>query len=202
MKNILFTALLLFSATIFTQAQGSKTTDKEEGITYVVDGMHSSLVFSVGYKFSDFHGSFGEIAGKAVLKDEKDFSTAAVDFTVQIASINTNAEGRDGHLQGERYLNAEKAATATFKSTYIKPTGHNTYAMTGDLTIAGVTLSQTVNVEVKGQGEIEGKGGKKSSIMGVKATFNFNRSNFGVKGGLPSIADNVEITAALTLGKE
>ncbi|MFT5646381.1 MAG: polyisoprenoid-binding protein YceI [Aureispira sp.] len=200
MKNILFSALLLFSATVFTQAQETAKTD--EGVTYVVDGMHSSLVFSVGYKLSDFHGSFGEIAGKAVLQDEKDFSTAQVEFTVQIASINTNSEARDGHLQGERYFNGEKAATATFKSTYIKPTGHNTYAMTGDLTIAGMTLSQTINVEVKGQGEVEGKDGTKSSIMGVKATFNFNRSNFGVKGGLPSIADNVEITAALTLGKE
>ena len=200
MKNILFSALLLFSATVFTQAQGTAKTD--EGITYVVDGMHSSLVFSVGYKLSDFHGSFGEIAGKAVLKDEKDFSTANVEFTVKVASINTNSETRDGHLQGERYFNAEKAATATFKSTYIKPTGHNTYAMTGDLTIAGITLSQTVNVEVKGQGEVEGKDGKKSGIMGIKATFNFNRSNFGIKGGLPSIADNVEITVALTLEKK
>jgi polyisoprenoid-binding protein YceI len=200
MKNILFTALLLFSATIFTQAQGTAKTDG--GVTYNVDAMHSSLVFSVGYKFSDFHGSFGEMTGKAVLQDEKDFSTAAVEFTVQIASINTNSEGRDGHLQGERYFNAEKAAAATFKSTYIKPTGHNTYAMTGDLTIAGTTLSQTVNVEVKGQGEVEGKDGKKASIMGIEATFNFNRSNFGIKGGLPTIADNVKITAALTLGKE
>lgn len=202
MKNILLTALLLFSAILSTQAQGAAKTDGGDGVTYIVDGTHSSLVFSLGYKFSDFHGSFGAIEGKAVLEDEKDFSTAQVEFTVQIASINTNSEGRDGHLQGERYLNAEKAATATFKSTYIKPTGHNTYAMTGDLMIAGTTLSQTVNVEVKGQGEVEGKGGKKSSIMGVKATFNFNRSNFGIKGGLPSIGDNVEVTAALTLGKE
>lgn len=201
MKSILIAALFLFSATTFTQAQGT-TAKTEGGTTYTVDPMHSSLVFSLGYKLSDFYGSFGELAGKAVLKDEKDFSTANVEFTVQIASINTNSETRDGHLQGERYFNAEKAATATFKSTYIKPTGHNTYAMTGDLTIAGTTLSQTVTVEVKGQGEVEGKDGKKSGIMGVKATFNFNRSNFGIKGGLPSIADNVEITAALTLVKE
>ena len=200
MKNILFTAFLLFSATLFTQAQEAAKATKS--VTYNVDAMHSSLVFSVGYKLSDFHGSFGEIAGKAVLTDVKDFSTAAVEFTVQIASINTNSEGRDGHLQGERYFNAEKAATATFKSTYIKPTGPNTYAMTGDLTIAGTTLSQTVIVEVKGQGIVEGKGGKKSDLMGIKATFNFNRSNFGIKGGLPSIADNVEITAALSLEKE
>lgn len=201
MKSILFTALLLFSATLFTQAQGTAKTE-DGGSTYAVDAIHSSLVFVVGYKLSDFHGSFGEIAGKAVLKDEKDFSTANVEFTVQIASINTNSETRDGHLQGERYFNAEKAAAATFKSTYIKPTGHNTYAMTGDLTIAGKTMSQTVTVEVKGQGEIEGKDGKKSSIMGVKAMFNFNRSNFGITGGLPMIADNVEVTAALTLVKE
>ncbi|WP_264793025.1 YceI family protein [Aureispira anguillae] len=201
MKNAILIALLFTTSLIYAQDK-SNSKNAENAATYSVDAMHSSLVFAVGYKLSEFHGSFGEIAGKAVLANEKDFSTAEVEFTVQIASINTNSEARDGHLQGERYFNAEKAATATFKSTYIKPTGHNTYEMTGDLTIGGVTLSQTVQVEVKGQAELAAKDGSTSSVMGVKATFAFNRSNFGIKGGLPTIADKVDITAALTLIKE
>lgn len=197
MKSFFCTVLFLATTVSFSQAQ------KESKLpTYKVDAMHSSLVFAVGYKLSEFHGSFGQMEGKAVLKDEKDFSTANIDFTVQIASINTNSEARDGHLQGERYFNAEKAPKATFKSNYIKPIGHNLYEMTGDLTIGGISLSQTVQVEIKGQGELANKDGSTSKVMGVKATFAFNRSNFGIKGGLPTIADKVDVTAALTLIKE
>lgn len=189
-KVLLTTISILFFA---FQAQSQTT--------YTVDGGHSSLVFSVGYNYSEFMGSFGEMEGKAVLKDEKDFSTAEVEFTTQVTSINTNNDGRNGHLQGERYLNAEKNPAASFKSNYIKPLGNNSYEMTGDLTIGGVTLSQTVIVKVTGQGDIEGRDGKSVGIMGVKVNFSFNRSNFGIKGGIPTITDKVDIVASLHLVK-
>lgn len=195
MKKFLFLALIFSTTLIYAQNNANKS-------TYVVDGGHSSLVFSVGYQLSDFYGSFGQMEGKVTFDNEDDFSSAAVDFTVKIASINTNSKTRDGHLQGERYFNAEKAPTASFKSNYIKPIGDNMYEMTGDLTIGGITLAQTVKVEVKGKKEIAEKDGSTTSIMGVKAIFSFNRSNFGIKGGLPTITDKVDITASLSLVKE
>ena len=73
--------------------------------------------------------------------------------------------------------------------------------MSGDLTIGGVTLSQTVNLEITGSGEV-GKGEEKRSIMGAKATFSFNRSNFGVKGGIPTMSDKVDIVVSMNLVKE
>ena len=188
MKNILFLVFLLIGGTITAQS------------TYKVDAGHSSLVFSLGYNYSSFYGSFGEMQGEAVLADDNDFSTAQVSFTVVIASINTNSKGRDGHLQGERYLGGEKNPNATFKSNYIKSLGDNRYEMTGDLTIAGKTLSQTVLVEITGQGEV-GQKDDKQSIMGVKASFSFNRSNFGITGGIPKIADKVDMVASLNMVK-
>lgn len=164
---------------------------------YNVDGGHSSLVFSLGYNFSEFYGSFGEMEGKATLADEKDFSTAQVEFSVGVGSINTNSDGRNNHLQGEEYLKGEKNPTATFKSTHIKSLGDNSYEMTGNLSIAGKTLSQTVLVKITGKGQ-----GKKGNIMGVKATFSFNRSNFGITGGIPKLADKVDIVASLHMIQE
>jgi polyisoprenoid-binding protein YceI len=191
MNKLLMTLLsfILISNTINSQS------------TYIVDGGHSSLIFTIGYNYSDFYGSFGEMEGKVDLSDENDFSTAKVDFKVNISSINTNSKGRDGHLQGERYLNAEKNAAATFVSKHIKKSGVNNYEMTGDLTIAGVTLSQTVNLKITGRGEV-GKGEDMRSIMGAEATFSFNRSNFGVKGGIPTMSDKVDIVVSLNLVKE
>jgi polyisoprenoid-binding protein YceI len=169
--------------------------------SYIVDASHSSLVFSLGYNYSDFYGSFGDMEGKAVLTDAADFSTAKVNFTVNIASINTNSKNRDGHLQGERYFKAEKHAAATFESTHIKQTGDNLYEMTGALTIAGITMSQTVDLKVSGSGSI-GKGEDTRNIMGVKANFSFNRSNFGINAGIPKMSDKVAIVVSLNMVEE
>lgn len=190
-KTVLFPLLLLLLSSITASAQSS----------YVIDGRHSALVFSVGYNYSEFWGSFGNMQGKVVLTNEKDFATATVDFWLDLNSINTNSDGRDGHLQGERYMNTAKDSVATFKSKYIKPLGDNSFEMTGDLTIGGKTLSQTVLVKVTGQGEV-GEGEKKRTIMGFKANFSFNRSNFGITGGLPSVTDKVDIILSLHTVKE
>lgn len=190
MKTFGWIALCLaIAATTFAQSA-----------TYNVDPSHSSLVFSVSYNYSDFYGSFSEMEGSVKFEKEGDFTTSKVQFSVPIASINTNNKTRDGHLQGDRYFNAEKAASATFKSTYIKPLGDNVYEMTGELSVAGTTMAQTVRVEVLGKGMV-GEKDKQQAVMGVKATFSFNRSNFGVTGGLPTIADKVDVVASLNMVK-
>ena len=70
--------------------------------------------------------------------------------------------------------------------------------MTGDLTIAGKTLSETVLVKVLGKGKTERAG----EIMGIKATFSFNRSNYGIGGGIPVMSDKTNIIASVQLVKE
>lgn len=188
MKHLFLATLLLLGLSM--QAQS----------TYNVDGKHTSLVFSLGYNYTDFYGSFGGLAGKVVFGDDKDFTSAEVEFSVDVNSINTNFDVRNGHLQGERYFNTQKDSVAMFKSKHIKSLGDNTYEMTGDLTISGKTLSQTVKVVLTGQGET-GEGDDKKSIMGAKGTFSFNRSNFGILGGIPTIADKVDINVSLHLVK-
>lgn len=203
MKNYLLTALFLLAVILGASAQKSKKSKSEpSAATYKVDALHSSLVFVVGYKMSEFHGSFGEMTGTINLADEADFTTAEVDFTVPIASINTNSKTRDGHLQGERYFNAAEAPLAAFKSTYIKNLGDNKYEVTGDLTMGGKTLAQTIYVTLLDSGEVQDQNGKVMSLMGINADFSFNRSNFGITGGLPMITDKVEVTGSLSMVKQ
>lgn len=190
--SILF--LLALSSTTFAQ--------KYNAAAYEVDPLHSSLIFTVGYKMSDFSGSFGKMTGKATLEDETDFGTAIIEFSVPLASINTNSETRDSHLQGERYLNASASPIATFKSTHIKSLGNNQYAVTGDLSIAGKTLAQTILVTILDQDEVADQSGKPQTLMGVNAEFTFNRSNFGITGGLPLIGDEVAIKGSLSMVKK
>ena len=140
--------------------------------------------------------------GSAKLEDASDFGTAQIEFAVPLASINTNSETRDGHLQGERYFNAAKAPEATFKSNYVKSLGNNQYEVTGDLSLAGKTMAQTILVTILDQGEVADQSGKKQTLMGVNAEFSFNRSNFGVSGGLPLIGDEVKVKGSLSMAKQ
>lgn len=199
MKNYMLTALFLVSILFGANAQKPKAGD---AATYKVDALHSSLVFVVGYKMSEFHGSFGEMTGAIKLANEDDFTTAEVDFSVPIASINTNSKTRDSHLQGERYFNAAEAPSATFKSNYIKNVGDNKYEVTGDLTIGGKTLAQTIYVTLLDTGVVKDKNGKAMTLMGINTNFSFNRSNFGITGGLPLITDKVEVKGGLSMIKQ
>lgn len=203
MKNYLLTALFLLAVTLGATAQKSKNSKSApSAATYKVDALHSSLVFVVGYKMSEFHGSFGEMTGTINLADESDFTTAVVDFSVPIASINTNSKTRDGHLQGERYFNSAEAPLATFKSNYVKNLGDNKYEVTGDLTLGGKTLAQTIYVTLLDSGVVKDQNGKAMDLMGINANFSFNRSNFGITGGLPLITDKVEVKGGLSMVKQ
>ncbi len=196
MKHAMITIFifLVLGQSVFAQ--------KAKPATYDVDPLHSSLVFTVGYKLSDFSGSFGEMTGSAVLADEDDFGTAQIAFEVPLASVYTNSETRDGHLQGERYFNAGAAPKATFKSNHVKSLGNNQYEVTGDLSMAGKTLAQTILVTILDKGEVADQSGKKQMLMGVSAEFTFNRSNFGITGGLPLIGDEVKIKSSLSMAKK
>lgn len=203
MKHYLLTALFLLAVTLGASAQKAKNgKSAPKAATYKVDALHSSLVFVVGYKMSEFHGSFGEMTGTLKLEDEQDFTTAQVDFSVPIASINTNSKTRDGHLQGERYFNSAEAPLASFKSSYVKSLGDSQYEVTGDLTVAGKTLAQTIHVTLLDSGEVKDQNGKSMSLLGISTQFSFNRSNFGITGGLPLITDKVAVKGGLSMVKQ
>ena len=166
--------------------------------TYEVDAGHSSLVFSINYNFSEFYGSFSDFSGQVLMEDDSDFSTAQISFDLNTASINTNNGNRDKHLQSKDYLNVADFAKAGFESKSIKKINDNNFEVTGVLTIAGISLSQTVTVEITGKGEL-GKGEDKYKVMGAKSEFSFNRSNFGIMAGIPGKSDKIDIIVSLQL---
>ncbi|RYF63986.1 MAG: YceI family protein, partial [Cytophagaceae bacterium] len=60
-------------------------------------------------------------------------------------------EQRDGHLKSGEFFDAEQFPQLTFKSTGMTKTGDDTYNLTGDLTLHGVTKSVTLKAEYGGQ---------------------------------------------------
>lgn len=133
---------------------------------YAIDvrGMHAAIMFKASHlgisfvtgRFNRFDGTFSW--------DETKPAASAVDVTIQMDSLDTNHAERDKHLRGADYLNAEKNATAHFKSK--KYEGDVSGGrLVGDLTLNGVTKEVTVNVTRIGEGK-DPWGGYRAGFQG------------------------------------
>jgi polyisoprenoid-binding protein YceI len=71
-------------------------------------------------------------------------------FTLDVSSIDTNQEQRDGHLKSADFFDAEQFPKISFKSTSFKKVGDD-YELSGDLTLKNVSKSVKLNVEYGGR---------------------------------------------------
>ena len=152
-----------------------------------VDPAHSSITFeAVHLKVSKIPGHFSEFSGTIDL-NEKDITKSKVNFTVQVASINTNVPKRDEHLRSGDFFDAAKYPKATFKSTSIKKSGDD-LVLEGNLTIRGVTKKATFDVKNLGKAQDPAMNAEKTIFQ---ATGKINRKDFGVSYGPDEIVSDM-----------
>ena len=114
--------------------------------TFAIDKAHSSIGFQVRHLFSNVPGKFDDFSGTLVF-DEANPEQSSVEVTIKTASIDTGVKMRDEDLRSPNFFDAAKFPQTTFKSTSVKKTGDNTFDVTGDLTMHGVTKPVTLTVE-------------------------------------------------------
>ncbi len=172
--------------------------------TWKADKAHSKVSFTVSHLVvAEVEGRFKDF-DVTLVSSAKDFSDAKIDATINIASIDTDNEGRDKHLKSDDFFNAEKYPNMIFKSTKVEKTGENTYNITGNLTMRNITKPVVLAAKYNGE-EKDPMGNTK---IGFKATTIIDRFEFGTKwnktietGGL-IVGKDVHITLALELGKQ
>jgi polyisoprenoid-binding protein YceI len=125
---------------------------------------------------SEVEGAFKTFTG-SMTASKPDFSDAQIEFSVDIASVNTDNEQRDKHLKSDDFFNAEKFPKMTFKSNSMKKISGNKYELTGDLTIRDVT--KKVKFAVTYGGTVKDPWG--NTKAGFKATATINRLDYGLK---------------------
>jgi polyisoprenoid-binding protein YceI len=104
-----------------------------------IDTSHSEILFTVRHMMiSNVRGQFNKFSGTINI-DETNPANSNVEINIDVASINTRDEKRDGHLTSPDFFDAATYPTITFKSTKIEKTDDNTGKIHGDLTIKGVT---------------------------------------------------------------
>ena len=167
--------------------------------SWTIDPNHSQVNFAIKHlEVSTVRGSISGVAGNVVW-DEKNPSKSSVEATINTTTVSTNNEKRDGHLKSPDFFNVEKFPTMTFKSTSVT-SANGKLQVVGDLTLAGVTKSVTLDVDGPTPPQ-KGQGGK--MVTGFSATGKLKRSdfNFGSKYGAPTLGDEVQFTIDVEAGK-
>lgn len=141
-----------------------------------VDNVHSAIKFSVVHmQISEVEGNFKTYEG-TIESSKPDFTDAQINFSVDVASINTENEMRDKHLKSADFFDADKFPKMTFKSTSFKKIKDKKYELEGDLTIHSIT--KKVKFDVTYGGTIKDSYGK--TRAGFKATTIINRFDYGL----------------------
>lgn len=146
---------------------------------FVIDNNHSSAEFRVRHLgVSTVSGEFEKLEGSIWFNPAAP-EASRVEVVIQAASINTAVEGRDNHLRSADFFDVEKFPTLTFKSTAVRVTGEGTFEVDGDLTIRDVTRSVTLEAELGGLMERQGREGRLQTV-GFSAQTRINRGDYGL----------------------
>ena len=168
--------------------------------TFNVDPIHSSAQFKVKHMMiSNVKGEFSAIKGSLTL-DTADITRSRAEASIDVATINTREEQRDGHLKSADFFDAAQFPTITFKSAQISKSGNGTLAVSGDLSIRGVTRKVVLDVEGPSAPVKDPYG---NTRIGLSATTRINRKDFGLtwnsvlEGGGILVGEDVTITLDL-----
>jgi polyisoprenoid-binding protein YceI len=166
--------------------------------TYSVDPAHANVAFQVRHFMSQVPGRFNTFEGKVHI-DRDEPEASSVEFTIQAESIDTSNEKRDEHLRSPDFFDVANHPTITFTSTSMKKVGQDSYEVTGDFTMRGVTKSITLPVKVLG--EMKDPWGNQR--IGFEISTTVNRKDYGItynkildQGGL-MLGEDVAVTVNL-----
>jgi len=175
-----------------------------ESNQWVIDGSHSNASFTVKHMMiTNVRGDFTKLEGKVSFDPAKPEATR-IEAVIDVASISTREEKRDGHLKSPDFLDAEKFPTITFKSKSVKTKGSD-LAVTGDLSIHGVTKEIVLEVEQPSAPSTDPFGNVR---VGATATTKIKRDDFGLtwnaalEAGGVLVGNEVKITIDISLIKQ
>mgnify|MGYP001344880868 FL=1 len=147
--------------------------------TWTIDPSHSEVGFSVRHLMvSKVKGNFESFEGTITIAEDP--LQSSVTAEVDLSSINTRDEQRDGHLRSADFFEVETHPKLTFTSTSVEPKGDD-YVVTGDLSIKGTTKSVVLDLEFNGV-HPDPWGGTRA---GFSAETEISRKEFGVDFEIP-----------------
>lgn len=143
----------------------------------------SSTVTWKGYKFAGSHN--GSIALKSGALEFDGDKLSGGEFVVDMTTISVEdleagngKEKLEGHLNADDFFGTADHATSKLVFTDVKSSGKNSYEVTGDLTIKGITKPVTFDVSVYGSK--------------ATATLKIDRTNYDIHYGSTNFTDTLK----------
>jgi len=162
--------------------------------TYNVDASHSNVGFKVKHlMISNVTGKFDKFSGSFDY-NEKTNTLKSLTGDVEVESINTENEKRDGHLKSADFFDASNHPKLTFKLD--KVDGDTAY---GKLTLRGVTKDVELDFENNGTA-VDPWGNKR---VGLELSGKINRKDYGLnwnkglEAGGVLVGEDVKLTIEL-----
>lgn len=117
-------------------------------INWAIDPTHTEIGFKIKHMmFTNVNGQFTDFETTVTTADDQ-YTDAQIEFTAQVASINTNNADRDNHLKSADFFNAEEFPTLSFRSTSLTAKEGESGKLNGVLTIKGVSKEVSLPIEV------------------------------------------------------
>lgn len=172
--------------------------------TWTIDPMHSEVQFTVKHLMvSTVSGQFGQFEGQLLMTGD-DFEGAKITFSADVNSISTGNGERDNHLKSADFFSADQFPQLTFVSTTMTKIDNDTYDLSGNLSIHGVTKPIVLNVVYGGQmQDFYG-----STKAGFDITGAINRKDFGLtwdgitEAGGVVVSDQVKLIMNIQVTKQ
>ena len=180
---------LSIAATLLDGAFALSSSATADSYVIDTDRSHAAVTFRIKHLgFSWLNGRFDDFRGTFTF-DEKNPENSMVNVEIETESVNTNNAERDKHLRGKDFFDVSKYPTATFKSTGVKINGDKA-AITGNLTLHGVTKTIVIEAEAVGGGK-DPWGGYRQGFTG---TTKIALKDFGINFDLGPAAQEVDMT--------
>ena len=145
--------------------------------SFAIDPVHSNVLFKVMHNNAAwFYGRFAELGGSFEYSDDP--SKCSLEVDVRAESVDSRNDKLDQHLRSPDFFDSKQFPSIRFASKKVEAAGDGMYAVTGDLSLRGVTKEITIEVEKVGEGQ--GRGGK---VLGFHTAFTIDRTDFGVNYG-------------------
>lgn len=148
-------------------------------ITFDIDSRHTFPAFAADHQsgFSIWRGKIGETSGTIVL--DREANTGTVNVTMNMDTIDFGLDAMSDHARAPDILDVAQFPTATYEGTLTGFQDGNPTAVTGNLTMHGVT--QPLNLEIS---HLQCRERDMREACGAEILGSLDRSDYGVDFGL------------------
>ena len=149
-------------------------------VAYELDPTHTYPSFEADHLggLSTWRGKFNRSSGRFVI--DREAKTGSVEVAIDVRSIDFGNDELNAHALKPEMFDAARYPAATFKGAISGWTGDQPAAVSGELTLRGVTRPVTLTVN---SFHCRPHPMAKKEVCGADAVATFNRADFGLDFG-------------------